>query len=177
MENEASRIIELELPELMCIEYSLAPSEIGSAKNDGGSPAPTRETCLKVGTALLEALEDQQPIGVSFHEGELWALRERLSIYTSQGPRTDLGLVVKSKVYAALLSIANERSAKDALGEMPTARNGTGLSRQEVDDALRMWAEANGEKGDPGSGDRRAGADGAGDDAEDDPGTQAPSKS
>lgn len=180
MATEASGIIELELSELMCVESSLAPSETSSSGTGDGSTVPTRETCLKVGAALLEALQEPaRPAGISFNEDELWLLRERLSIYTSLGPRTDVGLAVKSKVYAALLSIANERSARDAFDGMFTVQHGAGagLSRQEVDDAIRKWADATGEYGNPDTRGAGAGSNGTGDDAEDDPDTQTPVKS
>lgn len=180
MTTDASRIIEFELPELICIENSLAPSQTGSAKSNDVSSAPTKETCLKVGAALLEALDTQSPaVAISFDEDELWMLRERLSIYTSQGPRMDLGLVVKSKVYAALLSIGNERAAEAAIGGTLTAqdRADAELSREEVDDAIRRWQEKPDYRRNPVLGSGGASAHRADDDPEDETGTRTPVKS
>ncbi|MBI4304918.1 MAG: hypothetical protein HY678_01235 [Chloroflexi bacterium] len=168
IKNE-SRTIELDLPELICIEHTLAPSETVSAKSEDRSAATTRETCLKVGAALLDALDEERPVAVSFDEAELWLLRERLSIYSSQGARADLGLVVKSKVYQALLSIYNEREADSALGGVfPVADTAdAGPSRQEVDDAVRKWKKASGQRLPRGKGGSGTGADGPSDDPPD----------
>ncbi|MBI4218878.1 MAG: hypothetical protein HY682_01960, partial [Chloroflexi bacterium] len=147
MAEEQTRSLELDLPELICIEHSLAPSQAASG-SDALGLAPSKDTCLKVGAALLEALNSQKPVSVGFTEDELWMMRERLSIYTSQGANTDLGLVIKSKVYYALLSIGNERGAEAVFGIVSTAtvepETDGGISRQEVDDAVRKWEESTG---------------------------------
>ena len=110
MTEELSRNVELELAELICIEHTLAPSQAVVGSDEPGVLGPGKETCLKIGTAILEALSNQQPITVSFTEDELWLLRERVSIYTSQGANADLGLVIKAKLYQAAFYRQQARS-------------------------------------------------------------------
>src|SRR3990172_7743947 len=134
MTEDLSRNIELELAELICIEHTLSPSQAVAGSAESGVLGPGKETCLKIGTAILEALSAQsRPVGISFTEDELWLLRERISIYTSQGANADLGLVIKAKLYQALLSIGNIRAAEAVLGEVTTADDQTeaGMSREE----------------------------------------------
>ena len=137
-----SRIIELEIAELICIEHALSPSQAVTGSNEAGAAGPGKETCLKIGTAILEALGNRsRPVGISFTDDELWLMRERVSIYTSQGANADLGLVIKAKLYQALLSIGNTRAAQAALGGVVTDEepDGAEMSREEVDDAVRRW--------------------------------------
>ena len=147
MTEEQSRNIEFELAELICIEHTLAPSQAVAGSAESGVLGPGKDTCLKIGTAILEALSNQQPIAISFTEDELWLLRERVSIYTSQGAAADLGLIIKSKFYQALLSIGNKRAAEAVLEDAAMVgkdSEGEGLSREEVDDGIRRWNEADG---------------------------------
>ncbi|MDO8633576.1 MAG: hypothetical protein Q7K38_03525 [Candidatus Wildermuthbacteria bacterium] len=143
MTEELSRDVELELAELICIEHTLSPSQAVVGSAESGVLGPGKDTCLKIGTAMLEALSNQQPIAISFTEDELWLLRERVSIYTSQGANADLGLVIKAKLYRALLSIGNSRAAEAVLEEIvPVDEQAEeGMSREEVDDAVRRWQE------------------------------------
>lgn len=177
MTEELSRNIELELAELICIEHTLSPSQAIAGSAESGVLGPGKETCLKIGTAILEALSNQQPIAVSFTEDELWLLRERVSIYTSQGANADLGLVIKSKLYQALLSIGNKRAAEAVLSDVTTVDDQTdaGMSREEVDDAVRRWQEASGFRHNPGAG--GASPHRADDDTEDETGSKTPAKS
>lgn len=179
MMEELSRNLELELAELICIEHSLTPSQAVTGSTEAGGLGPGKETCLKVGTAILEALGNQQPITVTFTEEELWLLRERVSIYTSQGASADLGLVIKTKLYQALLSIGNIRAAEAVLGDVNTAEDQpeAGMSREEVDDAVRGWQEATGFRRHQDSGGGRAGPHRSDDDAEDETGSKTPAKS
>jgi hypothetical protein len=179
MTEELSRNIELELAELICIEHTLSPSQAIAGGAESGVLGPGKETCLKVGTAILEALANQsRPVGISFTEEELWLLRERVSIYTSQGANADLGLVIKAKLYQALLSIGNKRAAEAVLGEVATAEDRTeaGMSREEVDDAVRRWQEVSGYRRNAGPG-GGAGSHRSDDDSEDEAGSQTPLKS
>jgi hypothetical protein len=179
MSEEHARTIELELAELICIEHTLSPSQAIAGSTESGVLGPGKETCLKIGTAILEAMANQsQPVGISFTEEELWLLRERVSIYTSQGANADLGLVIKAKVYQALLSIGNHRAAEAVLGQVATAdgHTETGMSREEVDDAVRRWQEVSGYRrtAGPGGG---TGAHRADDEARDETGPTTPPKS
>ena len=118
----------------------------------------------------------QRPLSVD--ETILWLLRERVSIYTSQGASADLGLVIKSKLYQALLSIGNMRAAEAVIGEVTTAEVQTdaGMSREEVDDAVRHWQEVSGFRRNPGPG-GGAGPHRTDDGSEDETGPQTPAKS
>ncbi|MBI4218981.1 MAG: hypothetical protein HY682_02480 [Chloroflexi bacterium] len=176
MMEETTRNLDLDLAELICIESCLAPSQAGKSGVDAAGPSPSRETCLKIGAAILESLSTQQPIGLSLTEDELWILRERVSVYTSQGASTDLGLVLKSKVYQALLSIDNTRAADTVLGDLGTADEDvdSGMTREEVDDAIRRWQRnGNRRRSEPG---RRTGTNNADSGPEDEAGTKTPSK-
>ena len=156
MTEELSRSVELELAELICIEHTLAPSQAVAGIMESGVLGPGKDTCLKIGTAILEALSnDSYPIGINFTEDELWLLGERVSIYTSQGSNADLGLVIKSKIYQALLSIGNNRAAEAVLEEVAPVDEQAeeGMSREEVDDAVRRWQEISGHRN-PGPGGR-----------------------
>lgn len=158
MTEELSRNIEFELAELICIEHALTPSQAVAGSPDG----PGKETCLKVGTALVQALSGPQIFTINFTEDELWQLRERVSIYTSQGANADLGLVIKSKIYQALLSIGNKRAADAVMSdaEVTAAQEGEldePMSREEVDDAVRRWQEISGYRHNAGPTDRGPG--------------------
>jgi hypothetical protein len=180
MTEDLSRNIELERAELICIEHNLSPSQAIAGGAESGILGPGKETCLKVGTAILEALSNQsRAVGISFTEDELWLLRERVSIYTSQGASADLGLVIKAKLYQALLSIGNKRGAEAVLGEVATSGDQTeaGMSREEVDDAVRRWQEVSGDPRNAGPGGGGTGPHRADDDPEDETGTQTPVKS
>lgn len=179
MTEDLSRNIELELAELICIEHTLSPSQAIAGSAECGVVGPGKETCLKIGTAILEALASQsRPVGISFTEEELWLLRERVSIYTSQGANADLGLVIKAKLYQALLSIGNIRAAEAVLGEVVTTEDQAEIrmSREEVEDAVKRWQEASGFRRSPGT-NGGAGTHRADDNAEDETGTQTPVKS
>ena len=133
--EEPCRTVDLELTELVCIEHTLTPSEVAG----GAALLASRDLCLKIATALLEALKRRVPISVSLTESELWLLRERCSIYTSQGANADLGLVIKSKLYEAILSISNERAADV---DLPTAEEPV-RSPMEIENALYKFNRAN----------------------------------
>ena len=145
MVSEASRNLDLEVSELMWIESCLTPSQMAAVDGPHPSEGPDQIMCLKVGTALLEALGAETLIAVSFTEDELWLLRERVDIYASQGANTRLGLGIKVKVYQALLSISNERAAGAVLSGLPGAgiHSEEAMSSKGINDAVRQWSEAN----------------------------------
>jgi len=144
--DEALRTLTLELAELICIEHALSPSARFAEQDVNGLSdyAPSDTLCLRIGSALLEAITSQDTVTVSVSGAELWLLRERVSIYTSQGASADLGLVIKTKVYAALISIADELSLTDAgIKDAPGDTDGNDEpSHEEVKDALEAWREA-----------------------------------
>ena len=90
------------------MENALAPS-VTTQKN-----GPAKDMMLRVGSALIESMRTQADESVYFEAAELWILRERLSIYASQGADTMLGMRLKAKVYAALI----ESSANDVLSDL-----------------------------------------------------------
>ncbi len=143
MAAEASRSLDLALPELVLIESCLSPTEMANREERFAAAAPDRDMCLKVAAALLEASEREARIAVSFGESELWILRERVDIYASQGTNNRLGLDIKQKVYQALLSITNERAAGAFFAGVPTAAvvAPERISGEEMNDALRRWKE------------------------------------
>ena len=106
----------LSLGELVCVENVLAPS----VTTQRGGPA--KAMMLRVGSALIEGMQTQADQSVYFEAAELWILRERLSIYASQGADTMLGMRLKAKVYAALIAV----SAKETI-------SGLGLGDADAD--------------------------------------------
>ncbi len=107
--------------ELKLLEYRLTPSEI-SASGDAGAPpddVPSKELVLKVGAALLHALEGEREVEISLTERECWVLRERVMITDSMGQDPSAGLKVKGKLYRALMDF----DLHNKVGEMPEARD------------------------------------------------------
>lgn len=117
--------------QLMLMESALSPSEV-SQDRTGTSPSslPSKELCLKVGSALIQALEGvEAPLVLT--EEECWTLRERVNIFTAVGERVDAGLTVKALLYQLLLQYAAEREAGDF-----SETDYQGRSAQEVKNAL-----------------------------------------
>ena len=105
--------------ELMALESVLSPSEV-MAGGEGKMLSPavlSKELCLKIGSALIQAREIGGAVDIVLSETECWALRERVNIFMSIGQRHDVGLTIKLKLYQLLLAYAFAREA----GEFETA--------------------------------------------------------
>ncbi len=128
----------------MWVESCLSPSQFIARDDAQSASSPTREMCLKVGAALLEALNTQKYVAVTFTEQELWVLRERVDIYASQGTNTRLGLEIKKKLYEAMLSIDVERGAGAVLAGLSISEGASDgqMSGKEVHDAVARWKQA-----------------------------------
>lgn len=109
-----SGMLHFEKSELLLIELALTPSEV--SQGDGGllpASITSKELCLKIGSALLDALETGTEVDICLTEMECWVLRERVNILASLGTRGDVGLLVKKKLYQALLAYDLEKQVGD----------------------------------------------------------------
>ena len=98
--------------ELMLIEAALSPSTV-SADSESLSSSPSKELCLKVGSALEETIASSKPdyrTSLNLTEQECWILQERINIFASSGPRVDSGISIKRELYRALLEYAFDSS-------------------------------------------------------------------
>ena len=111
--------VAFDLYELMALEATLSPSEVsgGDGKVLLSSSVPSKDLCLKIGSALIQAREAGGAVDLVLTEPEFWVLRERVSIFTSIGQRHDLGMTIKLKLYRLLLEYAFARE----VGEIGTA--------------------------------------------------------
>lgn len=118
--------------ELMALESVLTPSEVSTeAQKAQPQSAPTRDLCLKIGSALLQSREQGGEVIMVLTEQEVWLLRERISVFMAIGSRSDVGLSIKLKLYGLLLDYAFAREA----GEFETADHEE-RSAREVKNAL-----------------------------------------
>ena len=109
--------VAFDLYELMALEATLSPSEVsgGDGKSLLPSSVPSKDLCLKIGSALVQAREAGGAVDLTLSEPECWILRERVSIFTSIGQRHDLGMAIKMKLYHLLLEYAFAREVGDNL--------------------------------------------------------------
>lgn len=119
--------VRFSLYELLVIESVLTPTEAAMEHQRAQDALmPSKELCLKVGSALLQARERDGEVVLALSEQECWVVRERVNIFASVGSKQDVGLTVKLKVYHMLLEYAfaqevgdievsdhNERSARE----------------------------------------------------------------
>lgn len=131
--------VSFDLYELMALEATLSPSEVSAGEGKTPSQAmPSRELCLKIGSALVQARETGGAVDLTLSEPECWILRERVSIFTSIGQRHDLGMAIKMKLYHLLLDYAFTRE----VGDLGTAEHQE-RSAREVRDALGFPEQRN----------------------------------
>lgn len=120
------------LYELLVIESVLTPTEAATDhQRAADSLIPSRDLCLKVGSSLLQAREREGEVVLALSEQECWVVRERVNIFASVGPRQDVGLTVKLKVYRMLLEYAFAQE----VGDIEVADH-VERSAKEVRDAL-----------------------------------------
>lgn len=127
--------------EVLLIESVLSPTElVGHADSP---PLPTKEMCLKLGSALYEMTSRAQgtetttppaTLEVVFTDQELWILRERLNIFAVLGDDTSIGVRLKTKIYEEL------RSNADKL-EGPTI-NLVEFAKEDLDAKIKAWNDA-----------------------------------
>ena len=127
--------IKLTLAELKLLEDSISNLMFPSAgifTEDQLLPldVPTKSLCLKIGSALIEALKNEdQEIELTLTEEDYWIFRERVSIFKTIGT-IRVGENTKRKIYTALLSITDQKNLK-LLGEDITFIQKEGLHEEQ----------------------------------------------
>ena len=122
--------------ELLLLESLLTPTEHDPRE-------PTRSMCLRIGSAMLDVADDGT-IAIAFDEGELWILRERVSIFSGVGSNARVGWELKRKIYIALLHRDEER---DYRGLGVDATGSTSPNGYTDEDGAEDRAEATAEPG------------------------------
>lgn len=134
-DEDGSAEIELDMDELLVLEHLLTPSELQMPQDESGlahPSLPSKEMCLKIGWAWLEAQQAQASLSVTFNAQELWIMRERVDIFVSLATSPHLGMTLKRKLYTAL----REVEAAPVMGYRLVSEH-TEQNAGEVRDALR----------------------------------------
>lgn len=105
-----AKVVSFSKEELTLLAHRLTPSEVSMRTEGSFLPpdVPSKELCLKIGSALLQAMESNGEVEIAINEHEGWALRERVSPF-EQVATLPVGLSITKKLFGLLLEFDGER--------------------------------------------------------------------